>query len=179
MQKVCSRVHLFLCFPVYMAWNTLCYTKGMNKSTILLLFISALVMSSCSDERLLDNKLRKMHGNWRFHQVKHKQDSRLFSENVTDDFSDVEWVFNENGDVMQILHDRSDTIFGSFELELFDDCDNANDGGCENIYFIHLYMINGNSVDRFIWEDATIRNQRIRATEFVHKGYYSYVLEKI
>ena len=138
----------------------------------------ALVFSSCSDERLLDNKMRKMDGNWKFHKVNYKADSKLFSNNVTDDYSETEWIFTEEGDVMQIQHDNSDTTFGSFELELFEECDDY-DGGCENIYFIHLYMINGQSVEHYIWENATIRNQKIVATEFVHKGRYNYVLRKI
>ena len=70
---------------------------------------SFLFLGSCSDERLLDNKLRKMNGSWSFHKVNYKADSKLFSENVTDDFKDIEWVFNDNGDVMQIDHlDKSD-----------------------------------------------------------------------
>jgi|GEM_PF-5570478 len=122
--------------------------------------------------------MRKMDGNWSFHKVNYKADSKLFSENITDEYEDVEWVFTEMGDVMQIDHEHSDTIFGSFELELIEECDDY-DGGCENIYFIHLYMINGQSVDHYIWEDARIRNQKISATEFVSKGRYNYVLRKI
>ena len=96
-----------------------------------------------------------MDGNWSFHKVNYKADSKLFSENITDEYEDVEWVFTEMGDVMQIDHEHSDTIFGSFELELIEECDDY-DGGCENIYFIHLYMINGQSVDHSIWEDAWV-----------------------
>lgn len=121
--------------------------------------------------------MRKMHGNWSFHKVNYKADSKLFSENVTDDFSDIEWVFNEAGDVTRIDHENADTLYGSFELELIEECDDF-DGGCENIYFIHLYMISGKTVDHYIWEDATIRNQKIIATEFFGASHYRYVLRK-
>lgn len=140
-------------------------------------FSLAIVFSSCSNERLLDNRMRRMDGHWKFHRVNYKKDSKLFSENVTDEFEETEWVFNDLGDVMKVQHDISDTTYGSFELELFEECDDF-DGGCENIYFIHLYMINGQSVDHFIWENATIRNQRIEATEFTHNARYNYVLKK-
>jgi hypothetical protein len=150
----------------------------MNKFTLIFGFLSVLILSSCSDERLLDNRMRKMDGNWRFHKVNYKADSKLFSDNITDDYTDFEWVFSETGDVMQIDHSLSDTTFGSFELELITECDDY-DGDCENIYFIHLYMIQDQSVDHFVWEDARIRNQKIVATEFAHKGKFAYVLRKI
>jgi hypothetical protein len=122
--------------------------------------------------------MRKMDGSWRFHKVTYKADSKLFSENITDEFEELEYVFTEFGDVKQIDHSEADTIFGSFELELFEECDDF-DGGCENIYFIHLYMINGQSVDHFVWEDARIRSQKIVAKEFANRGRYNYVLKKI
>jgi hypothetical protein len=149
----------------------------MTKFTLFLGFLSILILSSCSDERLLENKMRKMDGNWRYHKVNFKADSKLFSQNLTDEFDDVEWVFTEAGSVMQIDHSVSDTSFGSFELELFKECDDY-DGDCENIYFVHLYMINGQNVDHFVWEEARIRNQKLVAKEFVHKGRYEYVLRK-
>ena len=159
-------------------WNTLCYTKGMKKFALIFSLLSLIILSSCSNERLLDNRMRRMDGNWKFHRVNYKADSRLFSDNVTEEFEEVEWIFTEFGDVTSINHSTSDTSYGSFELELIEEC-NYFDGGCENIYFIHLYMINGQSVDHFIWEDARIRNQKIVASEFVNRGRYDYVLRKL
>lgn len=106
------------------------------KKILILLLLSTVILSSCTDDQILDRKERRVTGTWKIDRATFREDWSLFNDNVIgfyqDDqitfYDDYSAVYNDNslqalfeGDWGLILErDADDDRFTYIDMRFFD-----------------------------------------------------------
>ena len=148
------------------------------KKGIILLVSAIIILSSCSNEALLDRKEDRLLGAWEFENASFKEDGDLFRDNINEEFE---------GDVVEFFRDGT-ALYDDFSLNaVFDgtwilQLDRFDDNGESDAEFFldmtFFDFIDGTEFSYFT-NAITLTHNRMTLIANTRSGEYRFRLRKL
>lgn len=124
---------------------------------------------------------RKVVGTWSFEKVKHRPGFLKGSMDVTRNFSDWEFTFLDNGKAEAYNIATRQTKAGSWQMEEYIDTYYDEDGTstATSEYVLRFYLRDSRGQEEnYVWNIGSITAKRLRASEYMGKETYTYVMSR-
>ena len=144
------------------------------KKVLLYLLLGTVLLSSCTDDAILNRKERRLTGTWKFERVTFRQDWEIFPDNVLGFYEGDRITFYD--DYTALYNDDSQRALFDGDWSIFLERD-VDDDRC--IYIdVRFYDHVNNEEFSYFAEVTFLTHRKMKMTVFTDDGRYRYKLLK-
>ena len=144
------------------------------KKVLLFLIFATVLLSSCSDEALLDRNERRLTGTWKFERVTFREDWAISRDHVLGFYEGDRITFNDDYTAIYSDDSRRALFDGDWSIFL-----GRGDDGNDNVNIeVQFYDHINDEIFSYFAEVTFLTHRKMKMTVFTDDGRYRYKLLK-